>query len=204
MSCGRDRIQPGLRHFVFVLKTACISPSAVLIYPSSADICSCSKDTFGRQNGCRKAAADKDEMSAEYYVVRKRAVPEVLQKVVEVNRLLSSGSAKTVAEAAAAAGISRSSYYKFKDDIEEFHDRFAGKTLTLSLDVTDESGVLSGILRVIAENGANILTIHQSVPAGGAAAVSISVQLSEHTEDASGLLESLKELHGVRKISITG
>ena len=143
-------------------------------------------------------------MGTEYYVVRKRAVPEVLRKVVEVNRMLASGKARTVAEAAAAAGISRSSYYKFKDDIEEFHDRFNGKTMTLSLDVSDESGVLSGILRVIAESGANILTIHQSIPAGGAAFVSISIQLHEQTEDVSSIISSLEQLHGVRKIRVTG
>jgi len=143
-------------------------------------------------------------MDAEYYLVRKRAVPEVLQKVVEVNRLLSSGSAKTVAEAATAVGISRSSYYKFKDDIEEFHDQLAGRTLTLSLEVTDEAGVLSGILRVIAVSGANILTIHQSIPTGGIATVSISIRPGERSENVSDILTGLRELHGVRKIRVTG
>ena len=143
-------------------------------------------------------------MDAEYYLVRKRAVPEVLQKVVEVNRLLSSGGARTVAEATAAVGISRSSYYKFKDDIEEFHDRLAGRTLTLSLEVTDDTGVLSGILQVIAVSGANILTIHQSIPTGGIATVSISIRAGEQGENVSDILSGLRELHGVRKIRVTG
>lgn len=62
---------------------------------------------------------------SEFYIVRKRAVPEVLRGVVKVNQLLASGKARTVNEAVELAGISRSSYYKFKDDIEEFHDSMA-------------------------------------------------------------------------------
>ena len=58
----------------------------------------------------------------EFYIVRARAVPEVLRGVAKANELLASGKARTVNEAAELAGISRSSYYKFKDDIEEFHD----------------------------------------------------------------------------------
>ena len=81
-------------------------------------------------------------MAAEYYVIRKEAVPPVLLRVVEANRLLASGRAKTVAEATEAVGISRSSFYKFKDDIEEFHAGAAGTTLTLTLEVDDRTGVL--------------------------------------------------------------
>ena len=143
-------------------------------------------------------------MSTEYYVISKRAVPEVLQRVVAANKFLASGAAKTVAEAASMAGISRSSYYKFKDDIEEFHDSVAGTTLTLSLDLSDETGVLADILKVIAGSNANILTIHQSIPIDGIANVSISIQVQERTEDTGLLLGRLEELHGVRKMRVTG
>ena len=114
-------------------------------------------------------------MNSDFYLVRKRAVPETLQKVVEVNRLLSAGKARTIQEAVDQVGISRSSYYKFKNDIEEFHSSMMGMTLTLSLEISDETGVLSDILGEIADFGANIPTIHQSIPIGGVAAVSTSI-----------------------------
>lgn len=143
-------------------------------------------------------------MAEEYYIIRKRAVPEVLLKVVRVNKLLASGTAKTVGEAVREVGISRSSYYKFKDEISEFHDSLAGKTLTLLMDIHDESGVLSGILSVIAVSRANILTIHQSIPTGGMAAVSISIQIREDTEDTGTILSALEQLNGVSRIRVTG
>lgn len=143
-------------------------------------------------------------MSSDFYLVRKRAVPETLLKVVEVNRLLSAGKVKTIQEAVDRVGISRSSYYKFKNDIEEFHSSMAGMTLTLSMEISDETGILSDILREIADFGANILTIHQSIPIGGMASVSISMQVLKSSENVSGLLENLEQLSGIRKIRATG
>ncbi|MDO4284994.1 MAG: ACT domain-containing protein [Eubacteriales bacterium] len=139
-----------------------------------------------------------------YYLIRKRAVPEVLQKVVEVNKLLASGGAKTVNEAAEKIGISRSSYYKFKDDIEEFHDSSAGTTLTLFAEINDETGLLSDMLRIIAQNKANILTIHQSIPLNGVASLSISIQITEDTGNVSAMLAELEHRSGVRKVKVTG
>lgn len=143
-------------------------------------------------------------MNSDFYLVRKRAVPETLLKVVEVNRLLSAGKVKTIQEAVDQVGISRSSYYKFKNDIEEFHSSMAGMTLTLSMEISDETGILSDILREIADFGANILTIHQSIPIGGMASVSISMQVLKSSENVSGLLENLERLSGIRKIRATG
>ena len=143
-------------------------------------------------------------MNSDFYLVRKRAVPETLLKVVEVNRLLSAGKVKTIQEAVDRVGISRSSYYKFENDIEEFHSSMAGMTLTLSMEISDETGILSDILREIADFGANILTIHQSIPIGGMASVSISMQVLKSSENVSGLLENLERLSGIRKIRATG
>lgn len=143
-------------------------------------------------------------MNSDFYLVRKRAVPETLLRVVEVNRLLSAGKVKTIQEAVDQVGISRSSYYKFKNDIEEFHSSMAGMTLTLSMEISDETGILSDILREIADFGANILTIHQSIPIGGMASVSISMQVLKSSENVSGLLENLERLSGIRKIRATG
>ncbi len=76
--------------------------------------------------------------STGYYVVRKQAVPEVLLKVVEAKRLLESGRVRTVNEAVERLGISRSSFYKYKEDIYEFHDSLQGTTLTLTFQMNDE------------------------------------------------------------------
>lgn len=151
----------------------------------------------------KKAKTDMDQQP-EYYIVRHRAVPEVLRKVTQVNRLLASGKVKTVNEATASVGISRSSYYKFKDDIEVFHDEAHGKTVTLLCEINDEPGVLANTLRVIAEKRANVLTIHQSIPLSGVASLSISIQILEDTDNVDRIIESLEAIEGMRQVRITG
>lgn len=142
------------------------------------------------------------EEKAEYFVVRQKAVPEVLLKVVEAKKLLESERVLTVQEAVDAVGISRSSFYKYKDDIFQFHDNSQGKTLTLTFQMDDEPGLLSDVLKIIAEYHANILTIHQSIPINGIASLSLSVQILPTTGDISKMVMQLEGQKGVRHVKI--
>ena len=79
----------------------------------------------------------------KYFVVTKKAVPEVLLKVVEAKRLLESGKLPTIQDAVDAVGISRSSFYKYKDDIFPFHDV---ATLSISVQVLQTTKDISEML----------------------------------------------------------
>ena len=140
--------------------------------------------------------------STEYYVVKQRALPEVLLKVVEAKRLVESKKTMSVQEAVDKVGISRSSFYKYKDDIFKFHDNAQGSTITITMDMEDEPGALSDVLKVIAESGANILTIHQSIPINGVAAISISIQVLETTKNVSDMLTGLEAHAAVHHLKI--
>ena len=142
------------------------------------------------------------QKTTDYYVVNQKAVPEVLLKVVEAKRLLDSGKAATIQDAVEKVDISRSSFYKYKDDIFPFHDNAQGTTITLAMSIEDEPGLLSDVLKIIADFGANILTIHQSIPINGVASLSISVQVLSTTGDVSRMLETMEEKSGVRNVKI--
>ena len=142
--------------------------------------------------------------STGYYVVRKQAVPEVLLKVVEAKRLLESGRVRTVNEAVERLGISRSSFYKYKEDIYEFHDSLQGTTLTLTFQMNDELGLLSDVLGIISKFGANILTIHQSIPLNGVASLSISIQVLSTTGNIMEMIAAMEKMVGVHKVPIAG
>lgn len=120
--------------------------------------------------------------ATKYFVVKQKAIPEVLLKVVEAKRLLESEKVLTIQEAVDAVGISRSSFYKYKDDIFPFHDNSQGTTITLTFQMDDEPGILSDVLKIIAEYRANILTIHQSIPINGIASLTLSIQVLQTTE----------------------
>ncbi|MCQ2497920.1 MAG: ACT domain-containing protein [Lachnospiraceae bacterium] len=141
-------------------------------------------------------------MPGKYYVLKEQAVPEVLLKVVAAKKLLDKGKVTSVNEAAEAVGISRSSFYKYKEDIFEFHENARGRTINLSFEIEDEPGLLSDVLRIIAETRANILTIHQSVPINSVAALSISIQVLESTGDISEMVTLLEHHRGVRRVKL--
>ena len=140
--------------------------------------------------------------TTKYYLVTQKAVPDVLLRVVEAKRLLESEQVMSVQEAVDSVGISRSSFYKYKDDIFRFHDNAMGTTLTLTFQMDDKPGVLSDVLKIIAEYRANILTIHQSIPINGVASLSLSVQVLPTTGNVSEMLETMEQQKGVRNVKI--
>lgn len=144
------------------------------------------------------------EGAASYYVVKKRALPEVLLKVVEVNRLLETQKASSVQEAVERVGISRSSYYKYKEDIFPFHDSAQGKTITLACRMDDEPGLLSDVLKVVADFHANILTIHQTIPINGIASLSLSIQILDAASDVSEMVSGMEQIGGVHNVKVLG
>ncbi len=140
--------------------------------------------------------------TTKYFVVKQKAIPEVLLKVVEAKRLLESEKVLTIQEAVDAVGISRSSFYKYKDDIFPFHDNSQGTTITLTFQMDDEPGILSDVLKIIAEYRANILTIHQSIPINGIASLTLSIQVLQTTGDISRMIEQLEEQSSVHHVKI--
>lgn len=137
----------------------------------------------------------------KYYVVKQKALPEVLLKVAQANRLIETKGI-SVADATEQVGISRSSYYKYKEDIFPFRDNVKGKTITFVLSMDDEPGLLSLVLKKVAEFHANILTIHQTIPVNGVASLTLSVDILPSTGDSSKMIEEIEQLPGVRYLKI--
>ena len=147
---------------------------------------------------------EKTEDKKKYFVVRERAVPEVLLKVVQAKRLLDSGKVQTVQEAADRIGISRSSFYKYKDDIFPFHEQARGKTITFIIQMDDEPGLLSMVLQTIARFHGNILTIHQSIPINGVASLTLSVDILPGEGYAEAIVDEIERQDGVHYLKILG
>lgn len=142
------------------------------------------------------------EEQTKYFVLKQKAVPEVLLKVVQAKRLIESERAMTVQEATDRVGISRSSFYKYKDDIFPFYDNAKGRTITLVLQMDDERGLLSDILHIVAVYKANILTIHQSIPVNNVASLTLSVEVRPDTGNISRMVEEMEEQRGIHYVKI--
>ena len=138
----------------------------------------------------------------KYYLVAAEAMPDIFLRVAETRRILETGEAETVNKAARMTGISRSAYYKYKDLIAPFYDMSSGKIITFNMMLKDEPGVLSAILSIFADSGANILTMNQSIPHNGWAAVTISAETSGMKGGIDELLHKGSGAAGVIKMEI--
>lgn len=140
--------------------------------------------------------------NAKYYIIKRKALPEVFLKVVQAKTLIEKEQAMTVQEAVDYVGISRSSFYKYKDTIFPFHENERGSVITFAIKVDDEPGLLSTIIKHIAEYKANILTINQSIPVNGVANLTTSIEILPTTGDVEELLAVIESYEGIHQVKI--
>ena len=138
----------------------------------------------------------------KFYLVEADMLPEIFVKVAKAKELLETGETATVAEAASTVGISRSAFYKYKDSITPFQDLKRGRIITFHIALRDKMGILSSVLAVFANTGANILTINQSIPINGIALVTISAETTGMLITSEELLEDLHNTPGVKKVDV--
>ena len=140
----------------------------------------------------------------QYYVLKEKAVPEVLLKVIEAKRLLDSGKISSVQEATEMVGISRSSFYKYKDDIFPYHVTEKGKTVTMVIQLDDKPGLLSVVSRVLADYKVNVLTIHQSIPINGISSLTLSADLLPESGAFEEIVSSIESQPGIHYVKVLG
>lgn len=136
-------------------------------------------------------------MADKYLIVNEKILPDFYEKVIEARNLLNSGTVKNVSEAVKQVGISRSTYYKFKDYVFLPTENSAGKKAVISLMLMHRRGVLSDVLNIVNSQRANVLTINQSIPINGQASVMISLDISELDGTIDMLIALLQGTRGV-------
>ena len=132
----------------------------------------------------------------KYYIVAANALPEIFVKVAEAKRMMQTGEADTVGAATKQVGISRSAFYKYKDAVQPFNDMKVEHIITFYCMLKDS------VLSVFATSGANILTINQSIPTNGCAAVTISAETSGLAETLEKLMADVAAVDGVVRVEV--
>lgn len=138
----------------------------------------------------------------KYYLVSSSILPEVIDKVIEAQMLLASGKARRISEAVRMVGISRGTFYKYKDSVFPFEKENARRKAIITLIIHDEKGVLSMILSRIAKLGCNVLAINQTIPINKVSNVVLTLDISELEAGAEDLVALLKKLDRVSSASL--
>lgn len=140
-------------------------------------------------------------MNSDFLIVNKKILPHYYEKVVQARKLLNSQKCKSVSEATKKVGISRNTYYKYKDFIFE-PTKLTGQRFTISLKLDDKPGLLSKILTEIDNQSANIVTIHQDIPINDNAIVGITLNAQNMKLSIKDLIDILLKIDGVNDINL--
>lgn len=138
----------------------------------------------------------------KYYIVDSSILPDVLDKVVEARSLLQRGEVKQISDAVKMVGISRGTYYKYKDFVFLPSQGMSARKAVISLMLHHQRGVLSKVLDAMSNVNANIITINQNIPIHDTASVVISFDLSEMAISVDALLVDLDTLDGVSNLRL--
>ncbi len=143
-------------------------------------------------------------MIKDYLIVNKKILPDYYSKVVEARTLMESAQCKSVSDAVKKVGISRSTYYKYKDYIFTPSENY-GRKFTLSFKLDDRQGILSKILNILRDHQTSIITIHQDIPINQAAVVIVTLDgknLLISIDELMNMLDELDGVHGVQLIAM--
>lgn len=140
----------------------------------------------------------------KFYLVQEDILPEAIKKTIKVKEVLKLGEAKTINEAVERMDLSRSAYYKYKDYVFPFYEIAQGKIVSITVSMSNDPGMLSSILRAIAESNGSILTINQDIPLQGIANVTIAFETKDLSTTLEECLDNIRSIRGILKVEILG
>ncbi len=140
----------------------------------------------------------------KFYLVQEDILPEAIKKTIKVKEILKLGEAKTINEAVERMDLSRSAYYKYKDYVFPFYEIAQGKIVSITVSMSNDPGMLSSILRAIAESNGSILTINQAIPLQGIANVTIAFETKDLSTTLEECLDNIRSIRGILKVEFLG
>ncbi len=139
---------------------------------------------------------------SKYFVVSSDILPEILEKVIEARSLLQSGKAKRINEAVKKVGISRGTYYKYKDAVFSYSQEQSRRKAVISMILHSDTGSLSKVLSILSEKNVNILAINQTVPINGIHNLSLTLDIADIEVSIQSILIILENLAVVEKVEL--
>ena len=139
---------------------------------------------------------------SKYYVVSGDILPDVLEQVMQARILLQSGKAKRISEAVKMVGISRGTYYKYKDAVFSFNAEQSNRKAIISMILRNEKGTLSKVLSLVSVKQINVLAINQTIPINGIANVALTLDISDLEISIQSLVSLIEAMPMVEKADL--
>lgn len=139
-------------------------------------------------------------MATEYLIVDKSILPDYYELVLRAKSLVEDEK-KSVSFSCKETGISRSTFYKYKDKIFNTSSKY-GKKAIMTMKLADYAGVLSKVMQDIYSAGGNIVTVNSTLPIDKVSLVTIVFDVSNMKTDTQVLIKDLRRIQGVKSAGI--
>ena len=143
-------------------------------------------------------------MEGKYLIVDKALLPSYCEKVALAKELLDEGKAADVSEAVKMVGISRSTFYKYRDMVRDISTVSMGRHAIISMMMSHRVGVLSNVIGVISSYGYSVWTITQNPPVDAKANVVITLELGEDAAILDDMIREISNIPGLSKVQLLG
>ena len=143
-------------------------------------------------------------MLSNYLIVHKSILPEYYEKVLACRRLMEAGKVREVSQAVKMVGISRSTYYKYRDRVRDISTVSMGRHAIISMMMSHRVGVLSNVIGVISSYGYSVWTITQNPPVDAKANVVITLELGEDAAILDDMIREISNIPGLSKVQLLG
>ena len=143
-------------------------------------------------------------MQGKYLIVDKSLLPSLFEKVAEAKELIDEGLARDVSEAVRKVGISRSTYYKYKDLVRDISTVSMGRHAIISMMMSHRVGILSAVIGIISNYGFSVWTITQNPPVDAKANVVITLELGEDADALDDMLREISSVPGLSRVQLLG
>lgn len=140
-------------------------------------------------------------MIQDYLIVHKNILPEYVEKVLKARMLLESKECDSISEAVQKVGISRSTYYKYKDYVFKPSSELCWK-FTLALTMKDNQGILVKVLTILSNHQTSVVTIHQDIPINQTAFVLVTLNGANLDVSIEELMGEIKSIEGISDVSM--
>ena len=143
-------------------------------------------------------------MEGKYLIVDKALLPSYCEKVSLAKELLDEGKAADVSEAVRMVGISRSTFYKYRDMVREISTVSMGRHAIISMMMRHRVGTLSSVINIISRYGFSVWTITQNPPVDSKANVVITLELGEDPKKLDAMLKEITDTPGLSRVQLLG
>lgn len=138
--------------------------------------------------------------SSDYILINKKVLPDHFTKVLAVKELVSKG--ENTSTACKKVGLSRSAYYKYKDDV--FPANKVDRRLVVVVKLSYSPRVLIELLDELSKINIKIFALNQEIPVNNVLFVTMTLALSEQVKTSRDLIEYLSKLEYVNRAKLLG